>query len=271
MQTAEQIRQHYEVEKELAERLRRSDRADRGALYGSIYDELLRRVPHHPYLEHRDQALERRRETSEQMTFLSRFLRPDTVFLEIGAGSCNLSHEVAKRVRVCHALDVSREILDVRAVSNVNLILSDGCSVPVAAGSVTLAYSNQVMEHIHPDDAVEQLGNIFRALAPGGLYLCSTPNRLNGPHDVSRPFDDVATGLHLKEYTLRELVGLFRRAGFRRIVPYVQVRRWYPRTPLGPLMLFESLFGRLPARARKRLGMLKACRHLLAIRVAAAR
>ncbi len=271
MQTPEQVRRHYEIEKELAAKLRRADRTARGPLYGLVYDELLRRVPHHPYLEQRHDALAERRDVADQMAFLARFLRPDTVFLEIGAGNGSLSREVATRVKACYALDVSREMLATRGESNLNVVVSDGCSVPVAEGSITLAYSNQVMEHIHPDDAIEQLGNIYRALAPGGLYLCITPNRLNGPHDVSCHFDDVATGLHLKEYTLRELARQFTQAGFRRAVPYVQFRRCYARIPLRALMAFESLIERLPPRARKRIGAARGIRNLLFIRIAATR
>ena len=83
-----------------------------------------------------------------------------------------------------------------------------------------MAFSNQLMEHLHPDDALEQLTQIIAALAPGGRYLCVTPNRLNGPHDVSRGFDTTATGLHLHEYTVRELAGIMKKAGFRRVQAY---------------------------------------------------
>ena len=85
----------------------------------------------------------------------------------------------------------------------IHVVLSDGVSVEVPAASVTLAYSNQLMEHLHPDDALVQLRNIVRALAPGGLYV-RHPNRLTGPHDISMYFDRVATGFHLKEYTATE-------------------------------------------------------------------
>ena len=53
-------------------------------------------------------------------------------------------------------------------IRKVETVLSDGCSVPVPHDSVTLAYSFQVMEHIHPDDALEQLRNLFAVIAPGG-------------------------------------------------------------------------------------------------------
>ncbi len=34
------VRQHYEVEKELADRLRQASREERRTLYGAVYDEL---------------------------------------------------------------------------------------------------------------------------------------------------------------------------------------------------------------------------------------
>jgi hypothetical protein len=48
--TAEQIREHYEIEKQLASRLRMAGKAERRTLYAALYDELYRRVPHHPQL-----------------------------------------------------------------------------------------------------------------------------------------------------------------------------------------------------------------------------
>jgi hypothetical protein len=54
-------------------------------------------------------------------------------------------------------------------------------------------YSKELMEHLHCDDvdpAVEHLPGA----RPSGVYVCITPNRLGGPHDISRNFDDVATG-----------------------------------------------------------------------------
>ena len=105
-------------------------------------------------------------------------------------------------MRQVYALDVSAEITSrVSLPSNFKLILSDGTSVPLPPESVDVAYSNQLMEHLHPDDALEQLQGIWRALRPGGVYICLTPNRVNGPHDISQYFDSVATGFHLKEYT----------------------------------------------------------------------
>jgi SAM-dependent methyltransferase len=223
----EQLREQYVLEKELAARLRNATGRERTHLYSWAYEELFRRIPHHPQLRSKASADEQAQRVAVQMCFLSRWLTPQAVFLEIGAGDCALSFAAAKKVRHVYAVDVSESITSaVTRPANFTLLLSDGTSIPTPPAAVTLAYSNQLMEHLHPDDAMVQLENIYRALAPGGVYICVTPNRLRGPADISAYFDEVATGFHLKEYTAMELVAMFRRAGFR------HVRQWL-KTPVG--------------------------------------
>jgi len=48
--TYEELKEHYEIEKELAEGLRNSTKEQRRKLYSSVYDELFERVPQHPQL-----------------------------------------------------------------------------------------------------------------------------------------------------------------------------------------------------------------------------
>jgi SAM-dependent methyltransferase len=248
------IEHHYRVELELAGRLRTAPRSNRLNLYGEVYDELFRRVPNHPQLVRKQSAAEKTAELNERLALLRRFIHPDTVFLEIGAGDCMLTREVARHAAKCYALDVSREILRGVEDPKVETVLSDGCSIPVPPQSITLAFSYQVMEHIHPDDAVEQLRNIVAALAPGGSYLCVTPSPLNGPHDVSKFFDRVARGFHLKEYTASDLKRLFHEVGFTRVEAYLRVGGRYIRLPMAPVTAFEWLYARLPWKVRKRFG-----------------
>jgi SAM-dependent methyltransferase len=264
------IEHHYHVELELAGRLRNAPRAERLSLYGPLYDELFRRVPNHPQLTRKVSEAERRAASNDKFSLLGRFIDEHTVFLEIGAGDCAFTLAVADRgARRCYALDVSREILSGVNDPRVETVLSDGCTVPVPAGAVTLAYSFQVMEHIHPDDAVEQLRNLVTAIAPGGSYVCVTPSRLNGPHDVSKFFDPVARGFHLKEYTNTELARLFRSVGFSRVEPYAGFRGRYLRLPLSFVRAFEWLFDRLPSRLAQRLGRKPIFRNLLEINLRA--
>jgi SAM-dependent methyltransferase len=264
----EQIREQYEVEKQLAARLRSSTRQERACLYTVLYDELFRRVPSHTVLTKRAMPQVRPDEVAYEMEILHKFLSRDACFLEVGAGDCALSLEVAKLVKRVYAVDVSRELTkDVVAPSNFQLIISDGCSIPVPAKSVDVAFSNQLMEHLHPDDALEQLRNIYAALAPGGIYLCDTPNRLRGPHDVSMYFDRVATGFHLKEYTVTELASLFRTAGFSTVRTYSRIMGTRMLIPTFPAKLCEMSIRGLPYKMRKAVASLYLVAPLLGIKL----
>jgi SAM-dependent methyltransferase len=156
-------------------------------------------VDSHHQVERDSSAEERRAAIEERLALLRRFVDEDTVFLDIGAGDACMTREVARTAKRSYALDVSKEILGGIHDPRVTAVLSDGRSVPVPNGSVSLVYSCQVMEHIDPDDALDQLHNIHRAMAPGGAYLCVTPNRMTGPHDVPESFDREARGAPQKE------------------------------------------------------------------------
>jgi hypothetical protein len=121
------------------------------------------------------------------------------------------------------------------------------------------------MEHLHPDDAVEQLRNICAALKPGGAYFCVTPNRMSGPHDISQHFDREATGFHLHEYRLAELVALCRNAGFASFRAYVGKDGRYLRVPLAVVAAAEGSASVLPRRA----GRLAPFRIVLGLRLLA--
>ena len=250
--TSSQIREHYEIEKEIARKLRESSRRERKNLYTSAYDELLQRVAHHPCLTKKNSETENQRRISEETMNLQPFLNEDSVFLEVGPGDCAVSCKVAETVKKVYAIDVSKEITkNLNAPPNFELILSDGSTINVPAESVDIAYSNQLMEHLHPEDASEQLKNIFRALKPGGFYFCSTPNRVTGPHDISRNFDAVATGLHLKEYTIAELDQLFRRIGFSKTKVYLRFGNKRAFLPVGVFKIAENFLEFLPNSFRK--------------------
>src|SRR5262249_36870665 len=157
--TAEQLREHYRVERELADRLREAPREQRRGLYSEVYDELFRRLPHHPQLHASDHG-ERAREVGHRYSFLRRLLAPGAVFLEVGPGDCAVSIAMTAAAERVYAVDVSAEITQaVAPPANFELVLSDGCSIAVPAGIVDVAFSDQLMEHLHPDDANEQLRN----------------------------------------------------------------------------------------------------------------
>lgn len=250
--TPEAIKRHYDIEKELAATLRQASTSERRLLYASLYDELFRRVRDHPQLHQKRSPQAMDLEVRRVMHLLRRFLRSGMSFLEVGPGDCSLAFSVARTATRVFAIDVSAEVTRCSATpANVSVILSDGTSIPVPNASIDIAFSNQLMEHLHPDDANNQLKNIYDALALGGKYICMTPNRVTGPHDVSRDFDDVATCFHLREYSIAECAALFRTVGFRRIAFYAGARGIYVRTPLALAIACERLVSVFPSAIRR--------------------
>jgi SAM-dependent methyltransferase len=268
------LRQHYLIERELAQRLRRASHDERPQLYRSVYDELFRRVPYHPQLlAARDPRYAERRQRSveRELHFLRPYLDARRTFMEIGAGDCALSLRAVALARHVYAIDVSEQITAAATARpwNFELRLTEGTRMPVADGTIHVAYSNQLMEHLHPEDAVEQLREIHRSLAPGGVYVCITPNRLHGPRDVSASFDELATGLHLREYTARELRQLMLEAGFTEVRFHAGSRGRFVECPYASLAVLESTLEALPYRVRKRLADNAPMRALLGLRVTA--
>lgn len=243
------IRRHYEVEKRLASRLREaSSRSERLKLYGEVYDELYKEFG---YLkEHREKT------TFWQVKLVRYFAKPSDIFLEVGAGDCRVSIEVASFVQQAYAVDVSRVFMNQDGwPQNLQFVLSDGSSIPVESASIDLAYSHQVMEHLHPDDGLDQLKNIYNALKKNGRYICITPNRLCGPHNISRYFDAVATGFHLKEYILAEVTELLKQVGFVKVQAFISYHGLMlsPVLPIQPFLWLEGLVKHLPHALRRKL------------------
>ncbi len=261
----DQHRRQWALERQWAARLRNADRTERPRLYRQAYDHLYREFPTIHIVDER----KRRRRLRKQVRFLAGFVEPQHIFLELGPGRCDLALAMARRCRRVVAVDVSAEVTGRNDLpGNVSLHISDGTSVPVAAGSVDVAYSDQLMEHLHPDDAFAQLVNVVTALRPGGIYLCVTPSRYSGPHDISRGFDDRASGLHLKEYSVRELRELFMAAGFRRVVAYVGGGGRFVPVGIGLVAAVERGLDGLPGPLARRLARSLPLRPLLGIRIA---
>lgn len=251
--SAERLRFHYEVEKELANRLRGAAKADRSRLYQSVYDELFLRVPDHPQvtaphrISHQDKV-------ASQVRLIRPFLKAGTTFLEVGGGDCALSFAVAPQIAKAYGVEITDHLIPKPAPPNFEYVPSDGSSIAIPSNTVDLAFSFSVIEHVHPQDVIDHLSEVYRVLKPGGTYFCTTPNRLLGPHDISRYFDTVATGLHLKEYTVSELAKLLREAGFSRLSLEKSRKSYRAAVPVPLMQIVEAVVGSLPRTLRSRLG-----------------
>ncbi len=162
-----------------------------------------------------------------------------------------MSARVCKLVKQVYGLDVTDALLARDKMSpNFEFLLTEGINIPLSDGSVDIAFSDQLMEHLHPDDAQRQLHEILRVLKAGGVYWISTPSRLSGPHDISRYFDYEARGFHLKEYDYASLGKVIREAGFKKIRFYFGMRGKQYAIPTPMALAMELSLSVLPHRLR---------------------
>jgi len=87
--TNEESLQHYRVEVELADKIRKAPREERLKLYVSVYEEVFKRVPNHPQLLRKASAVDSTGRVTSQVRFLKPFLRPDTIFMEVELATAN--------------------------------------------------------------------------------------------------------------------------------------------------------------------------------------
>ena len=255
----------------LARRLRVANRRERMTLYGEVYN-----AYYDEYPESLPQDAHKARSTCYEVAFARKFVSESSTVAELGPGHCELSLALAPHVRKIYAIDVTPYLRDESRPRNFEFKLCDGLHYPLPDNAVDVVLSNELIEHLHPDDAVDQVAEVHRILKPGGRFLCGTPNRIGGPHDCSNIAPDlpcevrdrmfVANGLHLQEYTNRSLSDLLSRHGFRQITPFIGMRGRYFAVPLSAMLLLETAIKRLPLPWRSRSGLLRA---LIGIRMSA--
>jgi|EndMetStandDraft_2_1072991.scaffolds.fasta_scaffold121823_1 SAM-dependent methyltransferase len=247
----ERVIAHYELERRLADRLRASSRHERANLYAAVYTELFASLPDHPQNTKKADSAVR---ITTELPLLRPMLTPTSVFLELGCGDAKLTLAVAGLVAEAIALDVTDALVDLTiAPSNFRFLKTSGVEIALPDGSVDLIYSNQLMEHLHVDDVGDQLREIARVLKPGGRYLCVTPSRVTGPHDISCYFDDIATGFHMREYDYGSMRAILLGAGFSRAdFPLVVRGRRLGTPPYAALRALERMLLSMPRGFRRR-------------------
>ena len=237
----ERLRAHFILETCLADRLKNAPSSERPKVYGEVYDQLFDSLPDHPQHEKRQNP--NGRSVAQCVKFLMPYLPRLGTLVELGCGDGAVSFAAAPFTREVIGADVQDKLLDYRAAPfNFRFVkLIDGIALPFESDSVDVISSDQLLEHLHPDDARLQLAEVFRVLKPGGIYLCSTPSAITGPHDISMYFCDVACGLHLKEYKYREIRALFASVGFVHIDMGVRIHGRQLNAPIGIGVFLEKL------------------------------
>ena len=260
----ERIEVHYRLERALADRLRSAPAHERTRVYAKVYEELFASLPDHPMVANRREPDGTK--VSKSLKLLSPYLSATTRFLEIGCGDAALTFAAAGIVDTAYGLDVTDALIDYSsAPENFKFARTSGVEIPLPTASVDFAYSDQLMEHLHPEDAEAHLLEVRRVVVPGGRYRCSTPNRLAGPADVSKYYDYEATGFHLLEYSYRSLSKLMLSAGFRSVEFVAPVRGRDIPIPATLGAALETTLSLLPRQLRAKITRFKPIRMTMAI------
>ena len=254
--TEEQVRHHLRFERELTEELLTSSPEDRWEAFERCYGRLYRELP---WLHAADSA----RELGDWPTLIG---PPPRRVYEVGSGQGGLAGALAAHGYDVVATEVTRERGGERAEwPGLSWAHTDGVHLdrfaPRAAFDAVV--SNQVVEHLHPDDLVAHFEGAHALLRPGGRYVLETPHALEGPADISAVFgEERPIGMHLREYTYGELARVARRAGFARVAAplglpaRVRARLALSVRPSGPYLAYlrglEAALGRIPGQRRRR-------------------
>ncbi len=247
-------RHHYEVERELAARLRHSTRAERTALFASLYDELFARVPDHPRLTRQGSAAARARGVRAQMRLLLPSLQPGDTLIEFASGDGWLSNAAAATAAQVISIDISdQRDLSQPPPANVRHVVYDGYQLDLPDACADVVFSFQFLEHLHPEDVAPHFEMARRLLKSGGRYVFDTPHRYTGPHDISRDFSETLDCFHFQEWTHREMRRRLREQGFEPAWVVRFGRVWSGWLPNALVDALELLLLPVPAQLRRRL------------------
>jgi len=231
--TCEQVENHYRVEKSIADKLKRSSLEERKVIYSQMYTDLFSKVPDHPRLIRRASALLSEESIRSKALLVDGHISKSTVFVEFAPGDCLFAEEMAKRTKYVYGVDISDQRLDKNdKAKNFSLVVYDGYALEtIQSATVDVVFSDQLIEHFHPEDTALHFKLVHKILKKGGMYIFRTPHALSGPHDVSKYFSDTAEGFHLKEWTYLEIKKMVVDIGFTKFKTYLIVKGHIFRIP----------------------------------------
>ena len=217
--TEEMILRHWELDKRLTQELLESKPENRWKTFERCYNVLYNELW---WLNRFIGAGSTISPSQRYKNWVDLIGQPPKKIYEVGSGKGEMITYLASCGFKCRATEITRERGKkyVSEHSNLSWGISDGVHLNrfEAPNYYDVVISNQVIEHLHPDDLYEHFKGVFSILSNGGRYIFATPHRYEGPSDVSKIFKcDKPMGMHLKEYTYEELKEMLERAGFKNI------------------------------------------------------
>jgi hypothetical protein len=111
----------------------------------------------------------------DPFAFLESRFTPRTVFMEVGSPDASLALQAAGYVERVYSIDVSGHLVqNLRAPSNLRVVLCDGIHIPLPEAAIDLAWGGDFMDRLHADDAGEHMECVRRAMVSGGEYHFTT-------------------------------------------------------------------------------------------------
>lgn len=222
------------LEFEYAKKLRKSNYVERRELYSEAYSKVsVLRMAELP-----KDIRKRTAGTSDALlNCLRRICKSEDNILEVGCGRGYTCLKLAPHVKSIFGTDVSDPalteaiyLLKENHIDNVQVIKvnADELMARFEKKSFDKVISIDVYEHLHPEDAIKHLSQVCSILKPNGEYIIITPNRLNGPHDITKkvfPHSSNAIGFHLNETCYTELIELMKDIGFTKFRSFLYFKR----------------------------------------------
>lgn len=146
-----------------------------------------------------------RSEHMQRFAFAADYVRGHRVVdCACGAGIGSRTFVESGALRVL-AVDISQQAVAMTAKGSAGLpifsVCADAGNLPLPAGSADVFVSFETFEHLPEPERL--LDEAYRVLRPGGLLICSTPNRIiysPGHEQTSTPWNR----FHVREYSHEE-------------------------------------------------------------------
>jgi SAM-dependent methyltransferase len=108
--------------------------------------------------------------------YLQRYVHPDGVTLDLGAGFCHFINNIRSREKI--ALDINEENLQRYANEGVRSIVAAGSDLSmIPSASVDTVFASNVYEHFHSREQVAaSFAEVHRILRPEGTFIILQPN-----------------------------------------------------------------------------------------------
>ena len=221
-----------ELEIYYAKKIRQSNRDERKRLYSEAYaavgEKGYHTLPDAPEMRTAGTSI-------SLVNSLLHICKSSDQILEVGCGRGFTCWKLANHVKHITGIDASdlclaeaKDLLIKNQVVNVTLRngLADELVQYFGKNQFDKVISIDVYEHLHPEDGKEHLRQVYSILKPKGQYIIITPNRLTGPHDVTKelyPDAKFPLGFHLNETTCEELIDDLKEVGFNKFYSFSPV------------------------------------------------